>query len=76
MDLTKREGSAVVVGGRIKAIAPNPIKSRLWVMRLYIENGFIEFLEKPSSRVATRWKIENAPWVRIASSVQSGLETN
>ena len=58
MDLTKREGSAVVVGGRIKAIAPNPIKSRLWVMRLYIENGFIEFPEKPSSRVATLRNIE------------------
>jgi hypothetical protein len=54
MDLTEREGRAAVVGGSIKAIAPNPIKSRLWVMRLYIENGFIEFPEKPSSRVATR----------------------
>ena len=54
MDLTKREGSAVVVGGGIKAIATNPIKSRLWVMRLDIENGFIEFPEKPSSRVAMR----------------------
>jgi hypothetical protein len=46
IDLTERVGSAVVVGGSIKAIEPNPNKSRLLVMRLYIENGFIEFPEK------------------------------
>ena len=46
VDLTPREGTAVLVGGVIKAIAPNPNKSRLIVMRLYIEKGFIEFPEK------------------------------
>jgi hypothetical protein len=54
MDLTEREGREAVVGGGIKAVATNPIKSRLWVMRLYLENGFIEFPERPSSRVAMR----------------------
>jgi hypothetical protein len=43
IDLTGREGSPVVVGGRIKAIEPNPRESRIFIMWLYIENGFIEF---------------------------------
>jgi hypothetical protein len=46
IDLTGREGMSVFVGGVIKAIAPNPNKSRAIVMRLYIEKGYIEFPDR------------------------------
>jgi hypothetical protein len=53
-DAARHEGEEASLSGRIDDIKPNPNRSTIVILRIYINEGSIKLKEKPQNRAAVR----------------------